>query len=129
MALLHKIRMFFDRRYFDRVNAEIAAENEVIRLRTIALFHNIPYEYRDFWPPVYITFKNPHRSGLKVSGQIYDAKIGDVVPVFYSDDTAHLYKLVGFSWASGDDHIVSPKQFHIVYQGFDDSIRLGSTTS
>lgn len=73
----------------------------------------IPYSYDDFWPPFYISFGG--KAAGMVLRKIYEASPGNVVPVIRCDDETHFYKIISEGRASGDDHIVSPRQWNIVY--------------
>lgn len=75
----------------------------------------LPYHDPKFWPPFYISFGGVAPLEAEVLTELYDANIGDVVPVFVVEGIKHLYRLNGISRAAGGDHIVSNLQFDITY--------------
>ena len=77
--------------------------------------HGIRFSDKDFWPPFYISFTRKNCDGCYVLNFLYDAKVGDIVKVLQGNDFVHSYILKGIGRASGDDHIVSPKEFNIEY--------------
>jgi len=98
---------------------EVLREEEAIRW-------GIPYHRRQFWPAYYVFDKKPIADGIKhhvgdhgyICPGLYGAKnVGDIVPVFEGHGLLFMYRVDGFSWASGDDHIVSPRQFNITFVG------------
>ena len=78
--------------------------------------HNVPYKNESFWPPYYITYGHAGPNGERVTEDIYYTAVGDVVPIFIGAGIKHLYKLKSIGSAAGSDHIVSPRQFNIVYE-------------
>lgn len=82
----------------------------------------IPYEDQKFWPAWYVfkqedplrpaTIRGPRGA---ICPELYKSEVGDTVLVFSMDGTEHFYQVLGHSWAPGDDHIVSPREFHIRY--------------
>ena len=77
----------------------------------------VPFRYDKFWPAYYILFDGPTPKEMKVLKEVYDAKVGDIVPIFTDGSVNYMYKLLVISRAPGSDHIVSPLQFHITYDG------------
>lgn len=75
----------------------------------------IPFEDKTWWPPYYLNFGG-HIPGNVVLRDIYDANPGETVPVLKSESQLHIYKVISEGRVWGDDHIVSPRQWHIVYQ-------------
>lgn len=89
--------------------------------RDDALRLGVPYEDTEFWPAArafgplasgHETVSGPRR---EICPELYGSRIGQIVPVFETKEGAAFYEVLGFSVASGDDHIVSPRQFHIRY--------------
>ena len=79
--------------------------------------HNVPLEIMGYWQAFYIDFNSDGRllhggRPIKFSNS---AKVGDEVPLIEKDRKRHVYKVVGISYAPGDDHIVSPKHFDLEY--------------
>jgi hypothetical protein len=102
-------------KFFTTLRHAIFGLNDTERLQANAERFHIPFKEEKFWPPFYNWAGNAHRSGCLVSSVLYDAKIGDVVPVFVDDNYRHMYRVSGIGRAGGDDHVVSPLQFRIEY--------------
>lgn len=110
VKLTTKIRWFF----FGKTEEE--------RRRDEAAVLGVPFEDRTFWPAFYVFDKTPLKNGAShwvnrgfICPELYEAKIGDVVPIFSDGERVFNYRVLGLSWAAGDDHIVSPRQFHIQF--------------
>lgn len=86
---------------------------KVVR-RWSAKARGIPFSDERFWPPYYIN-RWGTIPGQKVMQKIYAAKPGEVVPIMHSETEVHFYKIISEGRAWGDDHVVSPRQWHIVY--------------
>lgn len=88
-------------------------------LEAQAAEYGVPLEDRRFWPAFYCFDRTSLPRAWVVNKMIcpelYGAKIGDVVPVFADASNRYVYAVLGKSWAAGDDHIVSPAQFHIKF--------------
>ncbi len=92
-------------------------------LRTLKFFRQraaiatgVFFEDRDFWPAYY-----PY-VGKKLGGHIVHvdaiskAKVGDVVDLLVTPDgRIHRYRVLGWAWAAGDDHVISPKHYHLQF--------------
>lgn len=87
--------------------------------------YGVPFEDRKFWPGYYAFGRDkPLPNGAKVWSrdghicpEMYKAKIGEVVPVYYDDLHRYLYRIKGMGHFDGSDHIVSPRYFHIEFAG------------
>lgn len=99
----------------------------------------IPYEIEDFWPIYYFVMREGKMEDYPAIKQIlasvvyepellrfgnsdaftrrlYDAKAGEVVPLFIDTwDNVHFYTVKRIYHQPGDDHVYSPKTFHVVY--------------
>lgn len=102
----------------------VLGKPEIETRRDEAMAYGVPFEDRRFWPAFYVFDKRPLKNGAKhwvkdrsICPELYGSKLGDVVPVYSDDQHVYNYRVLGFSWASGDDHIVSPRQFHIQFAG------------
>ena len=73
----------------------------------------VPFFLKDFWPPFYLSYGG--KAPGKVLDWMYKASVGDVIPVFWTSEKTHYYKLTGLGVASGSDHIESPYQFDLEY--------------
>lgn len=102
----------------------IAGKPDVEIRRDLAAECGVPFEEREFWPAGMNWMRDllPEGKGLHVRDRmvcpdLFDCKLGDVVPVYVDGEFAYRYFVRGFSWASGNDHIISPRQFHIEFAG------------
>lgn len=79
---------------------------------------------KNHWPPFYHEFNeegDKTLKGLEVLPFNTSAKTGDIVPVLVERDFlrkigfVYFYKITGVGRASGDDHIVSPKEYDLEF--------------
>jgi len=75
----------------------------------------VPYHEDCFWPPFYVSFERKTRNTSRVLPNLYDAEIGDVVPVFEKDGVHYLYRLRGIGSVEWSGHDASPLQFDITF--------------
>lgn len=73
----------------------------------------MPFFLKDFWPPFYQNYGG--KAPGKVLDWMYKARVGDVIPVFWTSQKTHYYRLKCIGMASGSDHVVSPYQFDLEY--------------
>ncbi len=87
------------------------------QLRKQAVKFGIPFWDPKFWPvyPLSSPTALLHGKVIPENYDLYDALIGDVVPVLRFEGHTHYYRLEGLSWLPGDDHAASPKLFNIQY--------------
>jgi hypothetical protein len=79
--------------------------------------HGVPFFIKEFWPPYYISFGRKDFHGCRVLNDVYDIKVGERAAIMEGNGLKHYYELMDISYAPGDDHIVSPKEFDLKYCG------------
>lgn len=102
-------------KWLTTLRRKILGPNDVERRVEAAEQFGVPFQHPKFCPPFYTWGGAEGPGGCLVTHDLYKARIGDTVTVFVDDNYRHQYLLKGWSFASGDDHIVSPQQFHIEY--------------
>lgn len=96
-----------------------AGKPDSVLLEEAAASCGLPVIVERFWPPFTKEFhgKSVWKVNRYLCPELYDARIGDVCPICMDDDFVYHYRVTGFSWASGSDHIVSPKEFWLQFAG------------
>lgn len=106
----------------------IFGKPEAIIMEEEASEYGVPYRDREFWPAFRCFDKTDVSPGVRhhiistmICPKLYASKVGDIVPVFEGVGKLFMYRVNGFSWASGSDHIVSPRKFDITFVGTKDA--------
>jgi hypothetical protein len=75
---------------------------------------------KEYWPPGYFELASDKEIlfrgyPMEVLDFDRDSEPGDTVPFLVNDDNVWFYTIEGISYFPGNDHIVSPKQFDLVF--------------
>ena len=82
-----------------------------------AVKNKVPMTIKEYWQAYYVDFNSDGKLLYGGTPIIFsnNSNIGDEFPLINKGGMIHTYQVVDISYAPGDDHIVSPKQFDLEY--------------